>query len=113
VGVGEEREAVSEALCVGQAAAFELAGKSPRQIRAAVELCRQCPMLVECGRGAPGTVDMIRAGRVYTSDGVAYHPEWFIRRQQRIAAGRAEMLRAFNLSRPCGDRGRVMPWVRT
>jgi hypothetical protein len=72
-----------QALCVGQPALFELSGKNPAQIRQAADLCRRCPLLVPCRADAAGTTDMIRAGRVYSRGGVAYHPEFYIRRWYR------------------------------
>lgn len=57
------------ALCVGIPEAFELAGKTPKQIRRAVNTCARCPALEPCAADPSVTVDMVRAGRVYGTNG--------------------------------------------
>lgn len=70
------------ALCVGIPEAFEVAGKTAKQIRRAVYTCHRCPALQPCADDPSTTVDMVRAGRVYGMNGKAHPPEIYIRRWQ-------------------------------
>ena len=81
-----------QASCAGKADMFELAGKTPAEVRQAVAMCASCPFALMCAEGAEGTMDMIRAGQVYTNTGVAYDPERYIARH--MGGGLRNMMKA-------------------